>query len=106
MLIYQQPYCSTASHQNFINTTFRITHPFHPYRNIEFEVDNVRKLAYECRVFFINAKGRKSSVPLHWTDIGVEDSFVAVSAERSLFRIEDLLGLIRLIDEINTTNNK
>ena len=101
-----QPCRSTASNKNFTNTTFQITHPFHPYRNIEFEVDSVRRLAYESRVFFINAKGRRSSVPLHWTDIGVEDSFVAVSAGRSFFRVEDLLGLIRLIDEINTANNK
>jgi hypothetical protein len=45
-------------------------------------------------------------VPLHWTDIGVEDSFVTVSAGRSFFRVDDLFGLIRLIDEINTANNK
>ncbi|MBW2634031.1 MAG: site-specific integrase [Deltaproteobacteria bacterium] len=36
---------STASQQNFSNKTFRITHPFHPYRNIEFEIDSVRRSA-------------------------------------------------------------
>ena len=106
MQIYRQQSCSTASHQNFDNKTFRIIHPYHPYRNIDFEIDSVRRIAYECRVLFFNAKGRRSSVPLHWTDIGPEDPFVAVSAGRSLFRVEDLLGLVRLIKEINSANRK
>ena len=59
-----------------------------------------------CRVFFFNAKGRKSSVPHHWTDIGPEDPFVVVSAGRSLFRVEDLLGLVRLIEEIYSASRK
>ena len=104
--ICRQPSHSTTSHQNFDNKTFRITHPFHPYRDIEFEIDSVRQLAAECRVFFFNAKGRRSSVPLHWTDIGPKDPFVAVSAGRALFRVEDLLGLVRLIGEINSANRK
>ena len=104
--ISQQQSCSTASHQNFDNKTFRIIHPYHPYRNIDFEIDSVRRIAYESRVLFFNAKGRRSSVPLHWTDIGPEDPFVAVSAGRSLFRVEDLLGLVRLIEEINSANRK
>lgn len=106
MLTSQQPYTSTASNQNFNNTPFHIIHPFHPYRNIEFQVDSVRRLAYEYRVFFTNTKGRKSSVPLHWTNIGPEDLFVAVSAGCSLFRVEDLLSLVRLIGEINSANSK
>jgi len=81
---------STTSQQDFNNKTFRITHPFHPYRNIEFEIDHVKRIAYESRVFFFNTKGRKSSVPLYWTDISPENPFVAVSAGRSFFRVEDL----------------
>jgi hypothetical protein len=103
---YPQQSHSTASHQNFDNKTFRIIHPFHPYRNIEFEIDHVKRIAYESRVFFFNKKGRKSSVPLYWTDIGPQDPFVAVSAGRSFFRVEDLLGLVRLIKEINSAKRK
>jgi len=106
MPIFRQQSYSTASHQNFDNKTFRIIHPYHPYRNIEFEIDSVRRIAYERRVLFFNAKGRRSSVPLHWTDIGPGDPFVAVSAGRSFFRVEDLLGLVRLIEEINSANCK
>jgi hypothetical protein len=104
--IFQQSSHSTASQQNFNNKTFRIIHPFHPYRNVEFEVSNVRQIPGECRVFFFNTKGRKSSVPLDWTDIGPKDPFVAVSAGHALFRVEDLLGLVRLIEEISSANSK
>jgi hypothetical protein len=100
MQIYRQPRKSTASQQDFKNKIFRIIHPFHPYRDIDFKILNIRRLPYECRVFFLNRHGRKSSVPIDWTDIGQKDPFVAVSAGRSLFRVEDLLGLIRFIEEI------
>jgi hypothetical protein len=106
MRIYRQLSHSTASQQNFNNKTFRIIHPFHPYRNIEFEIESVRRLPGECRVFFLNTKGRKSSVPLDWTDIGPKDLFVVVSAGRALFRVEDLLGLARLIEEIKSVKRK
>jgi hypothetical protein len=106
MRIYRQQSRSTASHQNFDSKTFRIIHPFHPYKDIEFEIDHVKRIAYESRVFFFNTKGRKSSVPLYWTDIGPQDPFVAVSAGRSLFRVADLLGLVRLIGEINGERRK
>jgi hypothetical protein len=101
----QQSSRLTASHQNFDSKTFRIIHPFHPYRNLEFEIDNVRRIAYGSRVFFFNTKGRKSSVPLQWTDMGPQDPFVAVSAGRSLFRV-DLLGLVRLMGEISGAKRK
>ena len=102
----QQLRHSTASQQNFNNKTFRIIHPFHPFRNIEFEIESVRRLPGECRVFFLNTKGRKSSVPLDWTDIGPKDPFAVVSAGRAFFRVEDLLGLARLIEEIKNVKRK
>ena len=95
-----------TTHQKFDSNTFRIIHPFHPYRNIEFEIDNVKRIAYESRVFFFNTKGRKSSLPLYWKDIGPQDPFVAVSAGRALFRVADLLGLGRLIAEISSEKRK
>ena len=106
MPIWQLPSHSTASQQDFSHKKFRIIHPFHPFKNIEFEIDSVRQMPGECRVVFLNAKGRKSSVPLQWTDIGPEDPFIIVSAGRALFRVEDLLGLVRLIGEIKDGNRK
>jgi len=106
MPIFRQLSRSTASHQNLYTKTFRIIHPFHPYRNVEFEIDHVKRIAYERRVFFFNTKGRKTSVPLQWTDIGSQDPFVVVSEGRALFRVEDLLGLVRLIAEIRGKKRK
>ncbi|MFC1816880.1 DUF5372 family protein [Thermodesulfobacteriota bacterium] len=106
MLTYQQPNRTTASHQNFNDKTFRIIHPFHPYKNIEFEIDYIRASPGGRRVLFYNQKGRRSSVPLDWTDIEPKEPFVAVSAGRALFRVEDLLGLVRLIDEIKSAKGK
>ena len=106
MPIFRQPNHSTASQKNFNNKTFRITHPFHPYKDTEFEIDQVRNVGVERRVFFFNQKGRKSSVPLDWTDIGPQDLFVVLSAGRALFRVEDLLGLVRHIGEINSAKRK
>ena len=100
------PNVSTASQQNLSDSTFRIIHPFHPLKNTEFEIDAIVKVPGERRVFFFNHKGRKSSVPLDWTDIGPKDPFVAVSAGRALSRVEDLLGLAGLIEEINSANHK
>jgi len=100
MLTCRQPSVSTASQKNLSNRTFRITHPFHPLKNRAFEIDTVRRLPGECRVFFFNQKGRRSSVPLEWTDIGADDPFVVISGGRALFRVEDLLGLARLVAEL------
>ena len=102
----KQPNHSTASQKNFNSKTFRIIHPFHPYKGTEFEIDQVRNVAVERRVFFFNQKGRKSSVPLAWTDIGAQDPFVVLSAGRALFRLEDLLRLVCLIGEINNAKRK
>jgi len=44
--------------------------------------------------------GRLRSLPTAWTSIASPDPFVAVSAGRSFFRIEDLLGLVDLIGRL------
>ena len=102
MTLSGPPDVSTAPQQNVSNNTFRIIHPFHPLKSTEFEIDAIMTIPGERRVFFYNHKGRKSSVPLDWTDIEPQDPFVVVSAGRSLFRTEDLLGLARLLSEIKT----
>jgi len=106
MLTCRQPSVSTASQQDFNNRTFRIVHPFHPLKNIEFEIDRVRRLPGECRVFFFNDKGCKTSVPLDWTDIQPPDPFVVVSGGRALFRVEDLLGLAHLVAELKAAKGQ
>lgn len=51
----------------------------------------------EHRVYFYDKKKRLISVPAEWTSVVGEDAFVKVSAGRCLFRVEDLLELIKLI---------
>jgi hypothetical protein len=96
MQTYLQPNCETTSQQNFYNKTFHIIHPFHPLKNISFEVCAIRKLPSEWRLFYFNQKGNKTSVALEWTDIAPPDPYIVVSAGRALFRVEDLLRLMLL----------
>jgi Family of unknown function (DUF5372) len=44
---------------------------------------------------------RVYSLPAGWTDVEEPDAFVAISAGRSAFRIEDLLALSALIDDVS-----
>ena len=96
----QRPQLTTAPQQHFQNKTFRITHPFHPLHNKELDIYTIKKPHGESRVYFYNMKSHMVSVPLSWTDIGPPDPFVKISAGRALFRVEDLLRLTILINEI------
>jgi len=53
----------------------------------------------EDRVCFHDEKGRICEIPLSWTSLATEDSFVLLAAGRSWFLFEDLLDLARLIRE-------
>ena len=78
--------------------TVRVTHPFHPLHG--------RKLRFlyskHCwgldRVFCEGEDGKIRSFPTAWTDLGIEDAFVTVSAGRSAFRVTDLLELADFLD--------
>jgi len=106
MQTYQQPNSSTTSQQNLYYKPFHIIHPFHPAKNIAFEVCAIRKLPNEWRIFYFNQKGNKTSVPLDWTDIAPPDPYIIVSAGRALFRVEDLLRLVHLQREIKKCGSK
>jgi hypothetical protein len=51
----------------------------------------------EDRVYYCDHEGRLVSVPASWTAVVPPDPFVAISAGRSPFRLEDLLDLARLV---------
>ena len=58
----------------------------------------------EHRVFYREAGSeRVRSLPAIWTDVVEVDAFVALAEGRSLFRVEDLLGLVELVGR--QTNN-
>jgi hypothetical protein len=55
----------------------------------------------EYRVFFRRPGERRiSSLPAGWTDVAEPDAFAALSAGRSLFRIDDLVALCGLLEEL------
>ncbi|HEY4865426.1 MAG TPA: DUF5372 family protein [Candidatus Dormibacteraeota bacterium] len=56
----------------------------------------------EHRVFFrLPGDHRVHSLPAGWTDVEGDDPFVALSAGRSLFRVQDLLALGALLRELD-----
>ena len=79
--------------------TFRVTHPFHPWKAREFALLSYRKNWGEERVFFDNG-GTLMSLPARWTDVLSPDPLVALSHGRSPFRADDLLELAELLGRI------
>jgi hypothetical protein len=49
---------------------------------------------------YYDAGGRLRSLLTSWTSVDVGDTFSVVAAGRSLFRVDDLLRLSALIDEL------
>jgi Family of unknown function (DUF5372) len=89
---------STAPHGDVEIRRFRVTHPYHPLFQQEFELVSYRQDWGEDRVWFQDKVGRLHSLPTSWTDAGAVDPFVALAAGRSLFRVADLVELARQID--------
>jgi hypothetical protein len=54
----------------------------------------------EQRVYFHDEGGRLVAVPAQWTDVFPADPFVTLSADRSPFRAQDLLELVRLLNSL------
>ena len=80
----------------------RVTHPFHPLADREFDLV-VRKHTWaEDRVFFVGDDGRLRSVPAGWTDVIAPDPFVVMAAGRSPLRVADLLALAALVEDLGS----
>src|SRR5689334_19584962 len=92
--------CRESSNAGRVGSTagrFRITHPFHPLRSVEYELVT-RKLTWgEDRVFYYDASGKLKSLLTNVTDVLSKDAFDRISAGRSAFRVDDLLELRRLL---------
>ena len=76
---------------------FRVTHPFHPLFEREFDLVHHRQCWGEDRVFFLDEGDEVRSFPARWTSVVANDSFVIISAGRSLFRVSDLLELAKMM---------
>jgi hypothetical protein len=57
----------------------------------------------EDRVYFYSETDRLERIPAHWTDVVVADPRVVLAGGRSHFRVEDLLRLADLLDDLLST---
>jgi hypothetical protein len=88
---------STAPHSDAATRRFRVTHPYHPLFQHEFDLITYRQYWGDDRVWFADAAGRLHSLPAAWTDVVALDPFVAVAAGRSVFRVAELLELTQRV---------
>jgi hypothetical protein len=83
-----------------------VTHPFHPLAGREFDLVVRKNNWAEDRVFFFNDDGQLVSIPAGFTDVDPPDPFVAVSAGRSAFRVEDLLELATQVEGLRPVRRR
>ena len=87
----------TAPFVSSLRKRLKVTHPFHPLFDKEFElVGFFNRWKEEC-VQFSDVDGSQFSLPLDWTDAAGVDPFLRVSRGRSHFRVEELLRLADLM---------
>lgn len=79
---------------------FRLTHPFHPRSGESFDLVGYRRSWGHESVDGLDAAGKLFTAPLAWTDAGEEDPFLVLSSGRAYGRVEDLLRLARLLEEL------
>jgi hypothetical protein len=79
---------------------FCITHPFHPAFGKEFELVAWRQSWGEDRVYYQDGAGRLRSFPASFTSMAAADPFVEIAAGRSFFRMEDLIRLTILVEQL------
>ena len=88
---------STAHHPHDLAKDFEVVHPFHPLRGRRFPLLSYRNNWAEDRVTFEDQEGQVRALPASWTSVVAPDPFVALSAGRSFFRIEELVRLVALV---------
>jgi len=77
-----------------------VTHPFHPWFGREFRFVALRQPWGENRVWFLDEHDRLLSLPVGWTDAAPPDVFVELAAGRCPFRIDDLISLAGLLENL------
>jgi hypothetical protein len=84
---------TTAPQPDVAAQTFRVTHPFHPWRGRPFELVAYKNAWGEDRVYFYDDEQRLVAFPAVWTDVIAIDPFVLIASGRAFFRAGDLLEL-------------
>lgn len=96
------PTLTTAPQGDVAERILRITNPFHPWHDRQFELVAYKSAWGENRVYFYNEQQQLTTIPASWTDVIATDPFVAVSAGRAVFRADDLLELAALIRRLSS----
>ena len=65
----------------------------------------VRQTWGEDRVFFLDEEGTQCSLLRAWTDAADRDLFVALAGGRSALRVEDLLALAELVEDLRAAGD-
>ena len=97
---------STTPHTRNKKKKFIITHPLHPFHGQELESINYRCGSRLSSISFYDSNGGLHFVPVEWTNIFPEDPFLKISGGRSLFRCEDLVNLLQLMDTMESELSK
>ena len=77
-----------------------MTHPFHPLFNQEFDGFGCRRAWGEQRVYYDDEEGQVRSLPVVWTNMSAEAEERTKSGGGSLFRAEELLELVQLVERL------
>jgi Family of unknown function (DUF5372) len=88
---------TTAPPSDTAEQTFRVIHPFHPWRGRRFELVAYKNAWGEDRVYFHNEEQQLMALPASWTDVVAADPFVSIGEGRALFRADDLFELAELV---------
>jgi len=62
----------------------------------EFELAHHRQCWGEDRVFYLDEVEDLRSIPARWTSVGGDDPLIVISDGRSMYRVADLLELVKL----------
>ena len=77
-----------------------MTHPYHPLFGRTFELAAENKEFGEDRIFYRDPDGRMRYLARRWTSLAAPDPFVIATEGRAYFRLEDLVRLADLIQEL------
>jgi len=90
---------STAPDRNDQVQYCTVIHPFHPLCGNKIKIVSLKQTWGEDRVFYRREDGRVTSIPACWTSIYEPHPFNVISQGRSVFRFQELLELVRLIED-------
>ncbi len=91
----------TAPVVDGLQRQFRVTHPFHPRAGETFGLVSYRRSWRHESVDGLDSEGKLFTIALSWTDAAAEDPVLVLSGGRAHGRVNDLLRLAALLDELD-----